>query len=84
MSHLPFCVNETGLQNRVGNKEKLEEDAVRLLVLYILFTQSKVYSYIKNCSSYKNNGTHMKLTVFLRQIYLMRISIHDWKFYPVT
>ena len=54
---------------------------MRLLVLYILFTQSKGYSYIKICSSYKNNGTLLKLTVFLRQIYLMRICIHDWKFY---
>ena len=53
-------------------------------LVYILFTQSKGYSDIKICSSYKNKGTHLKLTVFLRQINLMRIYIHDWKFYPVT
>ena len=57
---------------------------MRLLVLYILFTQSKGYLDIKICSSYKSNGTHLKLTVFHRQIYLMRICIHDWKFYPGT
>ena len=57
---------------------------MKLLVLCILFTKSKGYSDIKLCSSYKNNGTRLKLTVFLRQIYLMRIFIHDWKFYPIT
>ena len=42
--------------------------------LYILFTQSKGYSDIKICSSYKQKtGTHLKPTVFLSHIYLKRI-----------
>ena len=52
--------------------------------IYILFTQSRGYSDIKICSSYKINFIHLKPTVLISQICLKTICIHDWKFYLVT
>ena len=50
-------------------------DAIISTMLYILFTQRWRYSDIKFCSSYKNSGTHLKPTVFIRPIYLKTICI---------
>ena len=43
------------------------------------------YSNIKIRSVYKSNGTHLKPTVLIRQVYLKTIYmyIHEWNFYPV-
>ena len=60
------------------------ESAMTLILLYILFTQSRGYSDNKICSSYKSSGTQLKPSVVIWQIYLKTTCIRDWQFYLVT
>ena len=48
------------------------------------FTKSRGYLDIKNCSTHKNNDTHLKEPVLIRQIYLKTICVKGWKFHPGT
>ena len=50
----------------------------------IRFAISRGYLDIKNCSTYKNNDTHLKQPVLIRQINLKTKCIKVWKFHPVT
>ena len=48
------------------------------------FTKSRGYLDIKNCSTHKNNDTHLKEPVLIRQIYIKTICVKGWKFHPGT
>ena len=66
------------------NRKDIDIQQFLLSFSSILFTKSRGYLDIKNCSTYKNNDTHLKQPVFIRQIYLRTICMKVWKLYPFT